>query len=725
MKELRRAASFLMFHSWDNLWSSLFCGLITGVFLCCLSLLQIPHALAQPIPALVQQAVEGGPVEPLTPEELNQLKDPLFNLVIKGNPAAGLTETIQRLKPQAQSIFVVDEHIVDRSPKVNGRPAERRAVMTFQGNTAGNTLDQNVFLSVNFNSENFPSSSTSAVEAMAWNETAGTFNYYKFNRSGAETTPTWKFRGSSKDADLLSTSARRNTCMECHINGGPVMKELILPWNNWHSFSDFVQYLQPPVGGETAPAGTWPVAIAANSPLKNLAGAETLETAVIFPATERFNDRRIQAILGNRSTNIPATITDAKRLLKPLFVTTEFNLISSSALSSSHPFARSSSATPQPVSIPTSFFANSDLIGPGLGLFENLDFSFASVDGRAYQELVRRSETRLNGKTPGDANFAWFTPEASFIDNDFVQKLIQRQIIPRGFVAAALSVDLETPVLSKDRARLWSASNILPNQFKTGPSNDLIAQTIRNLEALKPSASSPEGQFLAALRSPDPVAFLRTRLNAYSQRERDRFANAQLRPQETARLYRKLLERRQAVLADATLTRLDETGGRLLLPVGTVAALPETVNDAVARPTLARGDRGPTVQQLQRLLQSLGLLSGPVDGEFGAGTERSVIAAQRQLALTADGVVGPATWAALERATTQATPNLPTLRQGDRGDAVVRLQKILRDRNFLASPADGDFGALTRAAVIRAQRQAGLEADGIVGPNTWAFLTAA
>ncbi|NJM57630.1 MAG: peptidoglycan-binding protein [Synechococcales cyanobacterium RU_4_20] len=467
-------------------------------------------------------------------------------------------------------------------------------------------------------------------------------------------------------------------------------------------------------------------AIAPNSPLKNLAGAETLETAIMFPAIERFNDRRLKTLLSS-STISNTTITNVKRLLKPLFVTTEFNLISSGSLSSSHPFAQTSTSTPQNVDIPTSFFVNSSLLGQSLGLFENLDFSFANLDGSAYQELVRHSETKLNDKVPGDANFAWFTPEASFIDNNWVQKLIERQILPVRFVAAALSVDLENPVFSKDRARLWEASNILPSQFKIGASHDLIAQTIRNLEALKPSSSSPEGQFLAALRSPDPVAFLRTKLNAYNQRERNRFASAQTRPLETARLYRKLLERRQAVLASADLARLDETGGRLLLPLGNITKLPNQVNDILTRPTLARGDKGESVKQLQQLLQKLGLLSGTADGDFGGGTQQAVIAAQRQLGLTADGVVGPATWVALEKAAAkppakppaQPLTNQPTLRQGDRGEAVVRLQKLLG-----VTPADGDFGPATHTAVIRAQRQAGLSPDGVVGPATWAALKA-
>lgn len=58
----------------------------------------------------------------------------------------------------------------------------------------------------------------------------------------------------------------------------------------------------------------------------------------------------------------------------------------------------------------------------------------------------------------------------------------------------------------------------------------------------------------------------------------------------------------------------------------------------------------------------------------------------------------------------------PTLRQGDKGDDVVALQKAL------GIEADGDFGPGTKKAVVAFQKKKGLYADGIVGKNTWALL---
>lgn len=64
---------------------------------------------------------------------------------------------------------------------------------------------------------------------------------------------------------------------------------------------------------------------------------------------------------------------------------------------------------------------------------------------------------------------------------------------------------------------------------------------------------------------------------------------------------------------------------------------------------------------------------------------------------------------------------VPTLREGDRGEAVKELQRILN--NWGANlVADGVFGANTKTAVIKFQGQRGLMMDGIVGQKTWAEL---
>lgn len=69
-------------------------------------------------------------------------------------------------------------------------------------------------------------------------------------------------------------------------------------------------------------------------------------------------------------------------------------------------------------------------------------------------------------------------------------------------------------------------------------------------------------------------------------------------------------------------------------------------NTALAE-TLRRGSKGSAVTELQKKLKRWGYYSGAVDGVFGNGTEAAVKAFQRKNGLTADGVVGPKTAAAL------------------------------------------------------------------------------
>ena len=170
---------------------------------------------------------------------------------------------------------------------------------------------------------------------------------------------------------------------------------------------------------------------------------------------------------------------------------------------------------------------------------------------------------------------------------------------------------------------------------------------------------------------------------------------------------------------------------------------------ALSRPTLTAGNRSAEVAELQATLRLLGYYAGAVDSVYGETTIAAVLRFQQAAGLTADGIVGNATWErlfpVLPNGTTtppqpipeanaprpspstapapeSATVSLPLLKLGMKGAAVVGLQDRLRAIGLFDGAIDGVFGPATQAAVKAAQSKFKLEPDGIVGPTTWSVL---
>ena len=68
------------------------------------------------------------------------------------------------------------------------------------------------------------------------------------------------------------------------------------------------------------------------------------------------------------------------------------------------------------------------------------------------------------------------------------------------------------------------------------------------------------------------------------------------------------------------------------------------------------GSQGPEVGQIQQRLRDQGFYHGPIDGDFGGGTESALKAFQRAQNLEVDGQVGPATWEKFGIATPASEP---------------------------------------------------------------------
>ncbi len=96
---------------------------------------------------------------------------------------------------------------------------------------------------------------------------------------------------------------------------------------------------------------------------------------------------------------------------------------------------------------------------------------------------------------------------------------------------------------------------------------------------------------------------------------------------------------------------------------GVTDAPEDKPGDGRNRDTIRKGARGPTVVEAQGLLLRAGypLPRHGADGSFGAETEAAVRAFQQKSGLTADGIVGPLTWAALDQAADGGTAMLCTV----------------------------------------------------------------
>ena len=150
-----------------------------------------------------------------------------------------------------------------------------------------------------------------------------------------------------------------------------------------------------------------------------------------------------------------------------------------------------------------------------------------------------------------------------------------------------------------------------------------------------------------------------------------------------------------------------------------------SVHAASSTPTISEGSTGSAVKWLQYLLVRRTLSDNhQIDGTFGPVTKAAVEEFQGGAHLAVDGVVGPATWGALDG----GGPEPPILSTGSHDSVVEKLQNALNEGRGDFAPTsnpvlalDGVYGAHTATAVKGAQQLDGIPADGIVGLQTWAL----
>jgi cell wall-associated NlpC family hydrolase len=155
----------------------------------------------------------------------------------------------------------------------------------------------------------------------------------------------------------------------------------------------------------------------------------------------------------------------------------------------------------------------------------------------------------------------------------------------------------------------------------------------------------------------------------------------------------------------------------LVAPAAHVAQAQTPGTGVTATTTLLKkGSRGASVAAAQ---QALGISA---DGVFGRQTRRAVLAVQGTHGLAADGVIGPATAAALGISLGGSSSASASTRLAAANAPAPPSSTTLAVQQKLGITADGVFGPQTRAAVVAFQEANGLEVDGVVGPQTLAAL---
>ena len=149
---------------------------------------------------------------------------------------------------------------------------------------------------------------------------------------------------------------------------------------------------------------------------------------------------------------------------------------------------------------------------------------------------------------------------------------------------------------------------------------------------------------------------------------------------------------------------------------------------------LQSGSKGDHVMALQEALIELGFLRGTADGIYGSATAQAVMAFQRANSYPVTGMADQNLQALIfngkplnsrgEKTQISTLPAIDglTVRSGDKGVIVRRIQQKLMEQGFYTASITGTYDSRTISAVKAFQKKNGLADDGVCGPATQAAL---
>lgn len=284
------------------------------------------------------------------------------------------------------------------------------------------------------------------IELVSWDPAKGLYDFYELIGDG--TRGRWFYRGDSADvlADLVELwlgpepgkprFGTRLRCSGCHMHGGPIMKEVAPPYNDWWRRRRVL-----PLGGLVPDRELGAI-------MAGLVDASVLWSGVRGGLERLVASPGFRRVLQGRSL---------RERLRPVFAPVEVNLDSDDVpVDSTRPW----------VSIPSAFFVDPWLASAPLRL-----------DRGAYLGLLAETGTRFPESGGPDADHAWLTPIKGFGDRLLIEAAIADGLVDSEWVADVLAVDLERPFHSPTRAALL---RLLPEHAAPGWQGDFVATLERS-----------------------------------------------------------------------------------------------------------------------------------------------------------------------------------------------------------------------------------------------------
>jgi hypothetical protein len=316
------------------------------------------------------------------------------------------------------------------------------------------------------------------IELLAFDRQKGVFNFYEVIGNG--TKGEWFYRGDSLDilSDIASLHKQPNParpqfgerlrCSGCHMAGGPILKELAAPHNDWSTKA------RPLSFGNLRPDAFL------SDVFRTLKDADELAASVSAGS----------ALLQKSEAFQKATSASSlQQQLRPLFCPVELNLESDTV-----PLEEQKTN----VGIPSAFFANPRLAQDTM-----------TMRRADYDAALAATKTKFPEIARPDADHGWLTPVKAATDLRAIEELVRRGVIDAEFVSDVLAVDFTNPLFSPGRCNLLrlvpSGGDLIPAFRKA-----LAASSLPEAQQLLKNMDDPErtsrfhqaqaGQYLAACK---------------------------------------------------------------------------------------------------------------------------------------------------------------------------------------------------------------------------------